>query len=75
MTDEGTQWLADLFEITIPIHKKDFFFYFADIFTMGVQYGTRVDMCEKLVAANVDNNKELMQAVSVLAKNGGLTYD
>lgn len=43
---------------------------------MGVQYGTRVDMCEKLVAANADNNnKDLMNAVAVLAKNGGLTYD
>lgn len=42
--------MADLFEITIPITKGDFFFYYADIFTISVQYGSRVSMCEKLEA-------------------------
>ncbi len=50
LTAEGTQKMADLFEITIPITKGDFFFYYADIFTISVQYGSRVSMCEKLEA-------------------------
>ena len=62
LTPEGTQKMADLFEITIPITKGDFFFYFADIFTIGVQYGNRVSMCEKLEATT--NQDELMSVVA-----------
>ena len=49
-------------------------FFYADIFTMGVQYGNRVTMCETLV-----NNNEpignLMQAIAKMAKDDGVSYD
>mmetsp|Transcript_657 Transcript_657/g.888 ORF Transcript_657/g.888 Transcript_657/m.888 type:complete len:243 (-) Transcript_657:206-934(-) len=71
---EGTKRMADLFGITIPIHYSDFFFFYADIFTMGVQYGTRVDMCANLTAAEGEKDA-LMKAVAALATNGGVSYD
>merc|ERR1711893_503664 len=73
-TDEGHKYIADLFNITRPIHYGDFFFFYADIFTMGVQYGTRTSMCEKLEAA-MGSKDSLMNATAELAKNGGVTYD
>ena len=41
---------------------------------MGVQYGSRVDMCEKLTAA-AGSQDTLMQAVADRAVAGGITYD
>ena len=47
-TEEGTARVAEAFNITIPINRHDFMFFFADIFVMGVQYGTRKSMCADL---------------------------
>ena len=73
-TKEGTKRIAELFDIKIDIDDRDFFFFYADIFTMGVQYGNRVSMCESLVAANRDKDA-LMKAVAKLATDGGVKYD
>ena len=48
-TDEGIQQVADTFSIPVDsLNTKDFWFFFADIFVMQVQYGSRVDFCESL---------------------------
>lgn len=49
-TDAGTKRIADLFSIDITIDNRDFFFFLADIFVIGVQYGNRNGMCETLEA-------------------------
>ena len=72
-TEDGTQRIADLFKIDIPIDKRDFFFYYGDIFVMGVQYGSRVEMCEQLTEA-AGSSETLMQAVADRAVAGGITY-
>ena len=48
-TDLGTKRIAKLFQITGELDKRDFWFFFADIFVTGVQYGKRVTMCEGLI--------------------------
>ena len=72
-TEEGTKEIAETFGITIPIDKRDFWFYFADIFVMGVQYGTRVSMCEKLEAAT--DAESLLETVAALGSGAGVSYD
>jgi len=43
---------------------------------MGVQYGTRISMCDSLVKADASGDKDtLMNAVAKLAKDGGVSYD
>lgn len=37
------------------LNKKDFFWYLSDIYTMGVQYGDRTNLCEMLIV-NKDND-------------------
>ena len=73
-TKEGTKRIAELFDIKIDIDDREFFFFYADIFTTGVQYGNRVSMCESLIAANRDKDV-LMKAVAKLATDGGVKYD
>ena len=41
---------------------------------MGVQYGTRVSMCETLMAADTDS-ESLIKAVAGLASSSGIAYD
>ena len=73
-TPEGTERIKQLFEIDIAINNADFFFYYADIFTMGVQYGSRVSMCDTLVQALDQGEDALMAAVAEYAKSKGLSY-
>lgn len=42
--------MATLFNIDITIDNREFFFFLADIFVTGVQYGNRNGMCEILEA-------------------------
>ena len=46
-TEEGTKRICKTFDIDEDtLNKKDFQFFLADIFTTGIQYGKRVEMCE-----------------------------
>jgi hypothetical protein len=48
-TDAGIKQVADTFDIPVDsLNTKDFWFFFADIFVMQVQYGGRVDFCNNL---------------------------
>ena len=42
--------LVAVFGITKDTHPGDFMFYIADIFTMGVQYGGRKELCDILLS-------------------------
>ena len=42
---------------------------------MGVQYGTRVSMCDSLKESAAQGDDALMGAVADLAVGGGLSYD
>lgn len=49
----------------MEIVQGDFMFFIADIFTMGVQYGTRTEMC-----ANLTSQDAQADPVANLAKYG-----
>ena len=66
--------MARLFNIDIDIDTRDFWFFFADIFVMGVQYGNRVSMCQTLVNAK-STSGTLMRAVAALATEYGVSYE
>ena len=72
-TDAGTQEIAELFGIDIPINKSDFWFFLADIFVMGVQYGNRNSMCTKL-NHNFGTFALLASNVAELASQYGVSY-
>lgn len=72
-TDAGLKRIARLFSIDIPVDKRDFWFFFADIFVTGVQYGHRVAMCEAL-ENSASTAGTLMQAIAELATEYGVTY-
>ena len=55
----GRQELADLFDLPMPFNDGDFSYFFTDIFVANVQYGTRVAMCETLMAGD-DTPEQLM---------------
>lgn len=44
---DQTEQICDLFNIPVDsLNKHDFFFYLADIYTLGVQYGMRTHLCD-----------------------------
>lgn len=63
-----------MFNIDITIDNREFFFFLADIFVTGVQYGNRNGMCE-ILEANSGSIGTLMQAVADLATSEGVAYD
>ena len=73
-TDIGTSRVARLFNIDIPIDKRDFWFFYADIFVFGVQYGHRVEMCQALENSKATSGT-LMQAIAELASDYGVKYE
>lgn len=73
-TDNGTKMITTLFNVDIELDKRDFWFFYADIFVTGVQYGNRVSMCEALVNSSGASGI-LMQAISELAVQYGVSYD
>ena len=51
LTEEGRQELCDIFEIDLAnLHQFDFFFFLADNYTIGVQYGNRTGLCDMLMS-------------------------
>ena len=75
-TEQGTDKICDLFGVSpcSGLNKTDWWFFFADIFTMGVQYGNRVSMCDTLEAAYNTDDATLLQTVATLASGYGIDY-
>jgi hypothetical protein len=51
----------------------DFMFFIADVFTMGVQYGTRKEMCE--ILSTLDFDKDPIGTVAQYAELKKVTFD
>jgi len=57
----------------MDIEQGDFMFYIADIFTMGVQYGTRTQMCELI--ESVEWADDPFSALGAYAIQKGVSAD
>ena len=69
-TQTGRQKLADTFDLPMPFDDGDFSYFFTDIFTAHVQGGSRVSMCETLMAG-AGTPESLMQTVVDMAAAEG----
>ena len=86
---EHYQWIEDSFNSgrnvdqicsIFGVNKEDlvdsdFFFYFADIYTIGVQYGGRTELCDMLIANHDLSMTDQMKSVSAYGTSKGVAYD
>jgi len=57
------------------LNTGDFFWYMSDIYTMGVQYGKRTELCE-MIAANANGTQDEQLTASYNYGVGkGVSYD
>ena len=74
-TEEGTKRVCKTFGIDFDtLDKRDFQFYLADIFTTGIQYGKRVEMCNDLFDAS-ESVQSLLEETVKFGNANGVTYD
>jgi pimeloyl-ACP methyl ester carboxylesterase len=67
-TDEVTQELADIFGYTAEeVSQPEFWYLYADIFLGEIQYGSRVSMCENLLAVKDASDHDLIDITADLA--------
>lgn len=74
-SDEGIQEICDIFGIDpATIHPFDYFFYLADHYTIGVQYGHRTTLCD-MIMGNADlSMHDQMAAVAAFGVSQGVVY-
>lgn len=72
----GDDWtnLKNVFGITDTTDPGDFMFYIADIFTLGVQYGGRVELCNILDSIAFATPKEQLPVLQQYAKAKGMFF-
>lgn len=74
--EQMTADICDIFEIPVDhLNKHDFFFYLADIYTLGVQYGNRTYLCDFLMENSGYDMLTQLRAVAKFGKNSGMYYD
>jgi len=56
------------------LNKSDFFWYLSDIYTTGVQYGDRINLCNTLLAVKDSEIITQLEAVAGYGNHKGLSY-
>lgn len=56
------------------LHTDDFFFYLADIYTIGVQYGRRTQLCDMLMGNAMQKTDDQLAAVANFGLESRLDY-
>jgi len=74
--NENIDEICRIFEIEPSmLNQKDFFWYLSDIYTMGVQYGDRTNLCQMLIENKDNDILTQLQAVSDYGKSKGVKYE
>lgn len=75
-TDSNIDRICAIFGIDpANLNKKDFFWFLSDIYTIGVQYGHRTELCDMLIEQIPNDIWTQLTAVAAYGVKNGLAYD